>query len=325
MLASLKKYQGVLLRLIITVAGLAFVFTIVDVNAAIDSLLAMRLGWFFAALVVAQVGVVLRAWRWQTLLGGVGVHLGLGQLVKLYYEGLFFNLYLPTGFGGDVVRAVAVGRQTDDSTTAATVLLDRMIGLLVLFAIALALMPFFAAQVEDSQLLLSGIVSVVGIVGGALVLQGGILATLLNIAARFRLPGVGWAQRFNAKIMTVGRNRGALVRALGISVIFNAVLILMHVLLGPALGIDLPFVGFLLVVPITSLLSLVPTIQGLGMRESAWVLLTTPFGVDPGAALALGFSVYLLNLSTQLIGGVVYGIAALLPSARKPREKTEAA
>src|SRR5574341_1738168 len=57
-----------------------------------------------AAMSLMIAGTALRAVRWQVLLQAVGVTVPLRRLTHLYFVGAFFNIFLPTGFGGDAVR-----------------------------------------------------------------------------------------------------------------------------------------------------------------------------------------------------------------------------
>lgn len=317
-----RKWRGLALRVAISVIGLAAVAFVVDVPAALRSLASIHLGGFIAGVLIFQVGIFVRAWRWWVLLRSHDDDTPYWPLARLYYIGMFFNLFLPTGFGGDVVRATELGTSISPATAAATVLLDRMLGLMGLFAIALTAAPFALAVVPGNILLLTAAVSIVGLVGGGLVLQGGLFGAVLRVldgwTARVRPLNklVGAFVKFNASIATVGGDRGGVAGAFGISLLFNVLLIGMHIIFSYALGLTVPPLPYLLIVPITSILLLVPSIQGLGVREGTFVVLMTQFGADEAAALALSLAIYLPSLITGLLGFGVYLAYAL----QKPTE-----
>ena len=56
--------------------------------------------------------MVVRAVRWRVLLDALGVHRPLRELTSWYFVGSFFNVILPTGFGGDAVRAAELAQDT---------------------------------------------------------------------------------------------------------------------------------------------------------------------------------------------------------------------
>ena len=58
-------------------------------------------------------------------LRGVGANIRLGRLAELYFVGNFFNMFLLSGFGGDVVRILEAARNVPGNIATGTVLLDR--------------------------------------------------------------------------------------------------------------------------------------------------------------------------------------------------------
>ncbi len=309
-----RKSVGLIARIAISVIGITLVVLSVDVGAALNSLLAVSTWGFITAVVIFQVGIMVRAVRWWVLLRSHTATLPLWKLVRLYYVGMFFNMFLPTGFGGDVVRAAELGTEVDKATAAATVLLDRMLGLMALFAIALVAAPFVVGKVTAQLLLVMMVVCSAGLVAGLVVLNGRTFAVILQWAESIfgfgRLPFAGKVlgalRKFNDAIALVGKDTGAVLRAFGISVVFNLLLILMHIVLSVALALDVPAAAYVVVVPLTSILLLVPSIAGIGVRESAFVYLLGFFTEDKAAGAALGFAVLLQNVISALIGFVWY-------------------
>jgi uncharacterized membrane protein YbhN (UPF0104 family) len=103
---------------------------------------------------------------------------------------------------------------------------------------------------------------------------------------------------------------GALVRATAASLVFNLTLILGNYFLGVAVGINLSLWYYFLFVPIISVLLMVPSVGGLGIREGAYVFL---FGQVAGRnhAVALAFAYDLTLVLTGLIGAVIYLIQGM--------------
>jgi glycosyltransferase 2 family protein len=312
-----RQQLGLLLRIAVSVIGIGLVVWTVNIEDAVSSLLSVNPAGFILAVVIFQLGIVIRAARWWVLLRPHAAHLPFWKLVRLYYVGMFFNLFLPTGFGGDVVRAAELGTEVDGATSAATVLLDRMLGLMALFAIALVAAPFVAGMVPGQLLLVTSAVSLVGLVGGLMVLHGQTFAFVLRLTGRVlgRLPlmakVLGALTKFNDAISLVGRDTGAVGQAFGISLLFNGTLILIHVVLSEALALDVPWVAYIVVVPLTSILLLVPSIAGIGLRESGMVGLLAGFTDDLEKGAALGFAVLLQNIISGVIGWVWYIVYSL--------------
>lgn len=86
---------------------------------------------FMAALALLFVSRLAVAARWHILLRCAGVNASLGQSLRLTFAGLFAANFLPTTIGGDAVRfAGAIKFGFDGATAAASLIVDRLIGLI---------------------------------------------------------------------------------------------------------------------------------------------------------------------------------------------------
>ncbi len=92
---------------------------------------------FCAALCIFAISQVIIGLRWWLLLRTQQIYIGLWAAVKLHYLGLFYNNFMPSSVGGDLVRAWYVTMHTDKRFAAAlSVFVDRVIGLLSTLIIA---------------------------------------------------------------------------------------------------------------------------------------------------------------------------------------------
>lgn len=287
-----------------TIVGLGLVLSQIDLRTVSDTLLRAQLSWLAITFGLVLLSLVIRAVRWFFLLQGLGVTLSLGRLVALYYVGNFFNAFLPTSFGGDVMRVVEVARDVPAGVATGTVIVDRLTGLLMLFVMALLSLPFRPDDFPADLLVLVVGVSVAGLLGGIILLEG----TLIQRLGRF-LPvilsptGDGPVARVMSAVNAVGWR--AILKALGMSLVFNTVLVLWWWTAGRALAFEIPFSHFLLVVPILSISLLIPSIGGLGPREVvAPTLFATQIANDQAVALSL--LVFFLQRLSGLLGGPIY-------------------
>ena len=129
---SPKLLRGIL-QIGVSVVLLAIVLRRVDWRELQAALAQMSLPWLAAAWALFLLGVVVRAFRWQTLLLALDVRAPLRQLTLWYFVGGFFNVILPTGFGGDAVRVIELGHDTQRTGAVLTsVVVDRYLGLIAL-------------------------------------------------------------------------------------------------------------------------------------------------------------------------------------------------
>jgi uncharacterized protein (TIRG00374 family) len=325
------------LKVVISLGVLVVIFWRVDTDEVLQLL--REIDWlpFLGALLLLLSGSLVRAYRWGVLVWALGVRASWWRLVCLYFVGTFFSQFLPTGVGGDAVKMYELSR--DDGRAAAaisSVLVDRFLGLFVLFAMALLALIGGYELVEPGVRILIALVFAVSVAGGVLVLQRtwleawgrrlganrildrigaprdvdespdahGIVARLKAKSAEAAWNLIRILRELYESLHTYGTV--ALAKALAASVVWNLILIFGYYLLGEAVGIDVALWYYFLFVPIISVLLMVPSIGGLGVREGATWFLFTRVGVAESRALALALA-YLVTLwINALIGAAVY-------------------
>jgi uncharacterized protein (TIRG00374 family) len=103
----------------------------------IDTFSRLNILFFLLALVIFMAGQVLVGFRWWLLLRSQDIHIGFWPAVKLHYLGLFYNNFMPSSVGGDLVRAWYVTKHSHRRfESALSVFVDRAIGLVSTFVIA---------------------------------------------------------------------------------------------------------------------------------------------------------------------------------------------
>jgi uncharacterized membrane protein YbhN (UPF0104 family) len=304
-----KKTRAVVfnvLKVVISVGMLAYVLIYrVDLGALWKALLSARWGHLAAAILLAMGGVALRAVRWMVLLRAHQIDVPLGRLVRLYYVGTFFNIFLLSGFGGDAIRMLELSRHTDRTPEAiGTVLVDRAVGLWVLLIIGLIALPFAAPHLPVQMTLLIGGVAVVGVVGGWLVMGTGLAPWL---GARVKLPGQAKLERFYHAVSGCGYR--ALGLACAISLAFNLMNVTVNYLIGLAFWVQLPLGVFVAFAPILSMSLMLPSVGGLGVREEVHRLMYGSVAVADSTAVAMSLSTFgVQTLLPGIVGALLYAL-----------------
>lgn len=307
-----------LLKISVTALGLAVVLRGLDYRALVSTLRAVDLGWMAVGAALIGLSLVVRAYRWHVILHGVGSSIRFGRLVALYLVGSFFNAFLPSGLGGDVVRAAEAAQDVESSVAVSTVVLDRLTGLLALFAMALLVLPFRPASFPDALVWTIGGLCLVGLVGGVALLEGRLLRLAMSwLPVRLRAAGNGFLGRLAAGIERCGWR--TLAGALLISILFNLMQVGWWATTGRALGLDVPYSYYLLIVPVMSLALLVPSIGGLGVRESLAPALFSGAGLSAVQAVALTLLVFGLERVASLLGAPVYIVMTIRDSRARAR------
>jgi uncharacterized protein (TIRG00374 family) len=304
-------------RVAISVALLAWIFSRAGLAQLAAVARAADLRLYALALAVAFVGIFVRSFRWQFLLNAVGARVPLRRVVYLYFVGSFFNTFLPTGLGGDVVRVLEIGPAATTQQAAGTALVDRLTGFIILFVLALVTLPFSSRLLPANLNLIITLLAAAVLLGSALLFEGRLLRWITGWLPRsLSLAGDAWLGKTYAVITACGR-RG-LAGALAWSLVFNLLQVLANVLVARALGVSVSAWVFFMIVPVATAALLVPiSISGFGVREALYVSFFGQLGVDQALAVALSLATYALDFTTGLAGGVIYFAAGLM-GLRRP-------
>jgi uncharacterized protein (TIRG00374 family) len=312
----MRKHLTTFLKIGVTLLGLAVILTRFDIKAIGLVIQQSELLWILVGFLLVNASVVLRAYRWLLLIRGLHTHVSFGRLVELYYVGGFFNVFLPSGFGGDVVRILEVSRDIPSDIATGTVLIDRMTGLMMLFALALVALPFRPEGFPQALLSIIVAICVGGLIAGFALLEGSMLRTISRwLPQKLMKSGGGFMLKVTRSVDECGWR--AIAGAMVVSILFNLLQASWWTTTAWALGLDIPYGYMLLVVPILSLAMLVPSIGGLGVREFMAPVLFSGAGVSPEQAIALTLVVFALERLSGLLGAPVY-IYATLRDRKKP-------
>ena len=132
-----RQFLITTLKLVISIGLLGVLFARTDLGDLWQNVRNASLPWVFAALGLYLVQMLVATWRWRALLVPQGVTVGHRTLLSSYLVATFFNNFLPSNIGGDVIRIRDTAGPAGSRTLAATVVLvDRGIGLMGLVLVA---------------------------------------------------------------------------------------------------------------------------------------------------------------------------------------------
>ncbi len=256
------------------------------------------------------LGLLISAVRWQILIKAQDDWVPIGFLVKSYLVGSFFNLFLPTRIGGDVVRIWDGSRYSKSLVkSSAIVLVERLSGVVVLFLFA-----FFASlmRLDMSQrfpvIWVALILSFCGL---------GLLALFLTPLADLilgKLPEqkplstvILKIRQFRETLLFYRKRKGALGKAFFWAVLLQVNVIVHYYLIGEALDLDIALLDYFIFIPIVHLILLIPiTINGLGLREGAYLEIFRHYGISSAAAISFSWIDLAFMLIVGLLGGIIY-------------------
>lgn len=295
--------------IVITLILLLLVISSVGVDEL--SATARRADPLFIALAFAwaQLLNLTGVFKVQGLLRAQGYRLSLISLFKLYHVGVFFNHFLPSNVGGDVIRAYEIGRTTGDAATSlAAVFVERLTGFIVLIVFAVVALIVRASGTQNPLLTLALIAVTAGLIAVAwlavdprplLLLQRHAPAPFHQYLAKFG--------KFQTALRRYARQPAALLTALAWSFAFNAGAIVYCWLAAQAFYQPINLLEMAAVIPLTMVVAIVPlSFNGIGLQEWAFVLLFPLIGVPATVGLSAMLAIRLITLVTALVGGLFY-------------------
>jgi uncharacterized membrane protein YbhN (UPF0104 family) len=316
--AITRKWPGVVVRLCVTIALLAYLFKSLSWQMILIALLHVSPGDILVGLVVGSSAIVLSAYQWRALLCAQDIHFDLADLIKLYTVGITVNHFLPTSFGGDAFKSFYVGRKSHNAVGATTAtIMCRVMGfvamLILVFPVLIILHQQFPFLLILSFMLLCllGCALVVGILLLALILPG--------------LSKKRWLRhRFFARMADIGTamHQSVLMpRPIFSTILYGAVFWLVAILncyvYASALGIHEQLAFFFLAVPLAAIVASLPvSLNGFGLREGAFVYILSFVHVPSVMALLL---VLVLDLQTLFFAFIGIGIYLTLGNGRRKR------
>jgi uncharacterized membrane protein YbhN (UPF0104 family) len=103
-----------------------------------------KIGWLILALIAFNISKTISSFRLNSFFSAIGLILPDLYNLKLYYVGMFYNLFLPGGIGGDGYKVFLLNRshKTKVKHLISATLLDRISGMMALAFLALLLALF---------------------------------------------------------------------------------------------------------------------------------------------------------------------------------------
>lgn len=165
----MRDQSKLILRILVSLACFAAVFYLVDFSKIMTLLKDFKFQQMLLALALMLLGHIGSALRFHFIVNRLGREFSKTAAIKASFVALWFNQLLPTGMGGDVVRAVLLAKQCGRLRIILAALLDRVLGLLMMILVMVIFLPLALWSKLDT--------ATVGVVT-----LSGLLALLLGVA-----------------------------------------------------------------------------------------------------------------------------------------------
>lgn len=312
--ALLRRRIVLAVEIVVSIGLLTFLFSRVDVAALWAGARRASVAWLAIALGLYFFNVVTSAWRWQLLLRAQGVQVPGRTLLSSYLVAGFFNNFLPSTIGGDVVRIRDTARPAQSKTLATTIVfVDRALGLmgLVLVAalgatVAMVVKGQDASPIWPYWLWAIFFVGLTAAVPAVLAPHG--FGRLLQPLAAFHPEWVGERiQKMTTALARFRANPGALAGCFTGAVIVQMLLVGFHFAIVYALDLPITFWDLAVIVPVSFIIQMLPvSVNGYGVREATFAFYFGRLGVPISSALLVSLMATGLMMLFSLSGAAVH-------------------
>lgn len=272
-----------ILKLVLTGLALFLVFRKIDSVQLLLLVKTINWIWIIPAVLLFVVSKVFTSFRLNLYFKNIGLRISESQNWRLYLIGMFYNLFLPGGIGGDGYKVYLLNKEfkTPVKKLIQSALLDRLGGLVAIVFLLFGLFLIVDIQLDFLESQLWNGLMIAGLVG--------------------TLPAFWLAQKyFFRDFLPSFWPANGWSFAGQIAQLICAWFILI------ALGIDDNILAYQLVFLLSSIVAVLPlTIGGVGARELVFVYAHTYAGIEETAAVAFSLLFFLISATVSLVGTFV--------------------
>jgi uncharacterized protein (TIRG00374 family) len=312
--SPVRRAAILIAKVVVSVSLLAWLLHGVDLHRLWLAVRQASWLWLTAALALYFLMLAVSTWRWRLLLLAQGVTVGSRRLLGSFLVATFFNNFLPSNIGGDVIRIRDTALAARSRTLAATIVaVDRLLGLLALVLTAALGATITREVLHSAAGPLSPWLLWIGFTLGAAVSAQAFLTpqTLLWLCRPLRLLHAEWVDARLARILqTLERFRtapGALAGGAVGAIAVQAILVAFYVAIAYSMRIPVSPWHLAVIVPISFVVQMLPiSVNGFGVREATFVSYFALLGLPAEAALLISFVGAALIMLWSLAGAAVY-------------------
>lgn len=272
--SPLKKRLILILKIFITLLCLWYVSTKIDFRVAAMAMARSNWIWLAAALILYIISKVVSAYRLNINFRNIGIHISENENTRLYWLGMFYNLFLPGSISGDAYKVVILSKRLNKpyKKTTAAVLLDRFSGLAGL-GLILSVYGMITLRQDSWKFIL---------VAGSL-----LAVALLYFFIKKWLPG--FLPGFGSTLTL-----GVIVQIIQVIAVYCIML---------SLDIPVGIHAYLLLFLVSSAASVLPlTIGGLGLREIVFLEGSAYFGLHQETAILISLLFFFITVIASALG-----------------------
>ncbi|WP_420400338.1 lysylphosphatidylglycerol synthase transmembrane domain-containing protein [Flagellimonas sp.] len=279
MTEKLRKRLITVLKIVVSAALIYFIFTKINLKDVVSTLKDSKPTYLFLGIMLFILSKVLAAFRLNLYFHQIEVRITQFSNLKLYLLGMFYNLFLPGGIGGDAYKGYVIQKKYQSGTkkVVGVLLLDRLSGMLLIFIYICIL---------------------------AMLLQQPIFQDIKWLVA-FCIPlSLFTFWLLNKKFFSF--SLPVFWKSLGYSSLVQGTQLICILCILKSLSISWDVVEYLFVFLVSSIVSVIPlTIGGIGSREVTFLYGAKWLELDANTSIGISFVFFLITALISFFG-IVY-------------------
>jgi uncharacterized membrane protein YbhN (UPF0104 family) len=279
-MSTLKNQLKTALKILLTGGALYLVFQKIDTNNLLQLSKTLSWGWLIPAIALFVGSKVATAIRLNAYFANIHISLSFWENWRLYLIGMFYNLFLPGGIGGDGYKVYLLNNQfkTPVKELLKASLLDRLGGLIAILGLLFGILLLIDLPLPFGEPWVRDVVLSIGMIGV--------------------LPGFWLLQKFLFSNFLPSFWQGIFWSLVGQLAQMAAVVCLLL-----ALGVQDKFLAYQAVFLLSSIVAVLPlTIGGVGARELVVVYAHSYAGIQETEAVAFSLLFFLISAAVSLSG-----------------------
>jgi hypothetical protein len=305
----MKSIISTIVKICISGAILYFLFRNINSERFFETVLSINPLFPIVTGLIFVGTQLLSTLRWKTILAK-DMQIPYRKLLSIYFIGMFFNNFLPTMVGGDVIKGYYLykrSRRGDISVT--SIFMDRYSGFTALIFLTTIATVIGYPAIKGTPLPGFLVLLIAAFCTASLIIWVGPLHNwAMAIMNKIHFYGINKKiDSLYKALMGYKSHPDILIKVFCYSIVVQASMIICYWLLGIGLGMELSLIYFFLFIPLATVISMLPvSLAGLGIREGAFVYLFTRAGATPEEALTLSLMWFAIMVVVSTAGGIEY-------------------
>ena len=320
-----KRIINFILQLAVSAVLIILLLRWINIPDMLSLLKNINLYYFLILLAVITFDRIFMAYKWHLLLKIKDNSISIFTVIRTYYIGTLIGFFLPATVGGDIVRVLKLQREKQKgSDVLSSVILERILGF-----IASAILAAITALVMISFLKLN-VWRFLWIAGVVLFLFSVIILISFNKFIVYKIDKneklsknflLNKLKKLYQSYAEYKNHRSLLVLFLILSILEQLIPVVANYLACRALNLSIPFIYFLLVIPLVQLISKIPiSFEGFGINEGLLVYFFALLGLSGTGAFTIGLLGH-ISIMIAALPGLYFYIKDIRASFRRGRNE----